>query len=384
MDETAGPFRVRMQKSCMSDIAISNPSSAAAAAPAPRLAWAEPAHGWLALCLLNALLRVVTLGVYHFWGKTEVRQRIWAAVRVDGEPLEYRGTGVELLRGFLVVFGLILLPLSIAGLVLPLLLHGLGPVDTGFNTLAWVFLLMLSGVGLHRARRYRLSRTAFRGIRGGLAGPSTPFAWTYVWTLALVPLTLGWIYPYRALLLHRRLTQSSRFGDAPFAFTGTAGALYRRFWVVWLAAAVLMLATVAAVGAIAGVVTPTGLRHLPWQKIAIVLATTMLAYFLFGLIYAWYAAGRLNYFASRTSLAGVPFKLQATVPSLLWLTASNFLLRVLTLGVLSPLADARFVRYIVQRLSLERPVAWAHIAQNPDALLKRGEGLAEALNVDAF
>ena len=33
--------------------------------------------------LLNGLLRILTLGVYHFWGKTEVRQRIWSAVRID-------------------------------------------------------------------------------------------------------------------------------------------------------------------------------------------------------------------------------------------------------------------------------------------------------------
>ena len=51
---------------------------------------------------------------------------------------------------------------------------------------------------------------------------------------------------------------------------------------------------------------------------------------------------------------------------------------------LSPIAEARSIRYIVDRLSLEGPVEWQTIAQNPDALLKRGEGLAEAFNVDAF
>ena len=29
-------------------------------------------------------------------------------------------------------------------------------------------------------------------------------------------------------------------------------------------------------------------------------------------------------------------------------------------------------------------IAWNRIAQNPDVLMKRGEGLAEAFNVDAF
>jgi hypothetical protein len=59
-----------------------------------------PPGGFAGLSFLNGVLRILTLGVYHFWGKTEVRQRIWSAVRIDGEPLEYRGTVARLLRGF--------------------------------------------------------------------------------------------------------------------------------------------------------------------------------------------------------------------------------------------------------------------------------------------
>ena len=352
---------------------------------APRLSWSEPAQGWVRLSMLNSLLRLLTLGVYHFWGKTETRQRIWQAVRIDGEPLEYRGTGGELLRGFLIVFAGILLPVSILGFVVPLALQAYPKAQGSYNIVVWVFLLMLSGIAMHRARRYRLSRTAFRGIRGGLSGASTPFAWTYIWTLALVPLTLGWIYPYRALRLHRALTEASCFGDAPFTFTGKSGALYRRFWVVWVAGVSLLGASIAAVGGLAGLASkPDGLRTLHFGTWAAIGAVLLIAYFLFGLVYAWYAAGRLNYFASRTHLGGASFKLTATVPSFMWLTASNFLMRLFTLGVLSPVAEARSIRYIVERLSIEGPIPWTHIAQNPDALLKRGEGLAEALNVDAF
>ena len=76
--------------------------------------------------------------------------------------------------------------------------------------------------------------------------------------------------------------------------------------------------------------------------------------------------------------------LTANVGSYVWLTASNYVIRVLSLGFLSPIAEARAMRYIVDRLSIDGPVAFEQIGQNPDALLKRGEGLAEAFNVDAF
>ena len=68
-------------------------SADAAASPTPgmtgpRIDWVHPPGGFAALSLLNGALRILTLGVYHFWGKTEVRQRIWSAVRIDGQPLE--------------------------------------------------------------------------------------------------------------------------------------------------------------------------------------------------------------------------------------------------------------------------------------------------------
>ena len=133
----------------------------------------HPPGGFLGLSLLNGVLRILTLGVYHFWGKTEVRQRIWSAVRIDGEPLDYRGTGGELFRGFLIVFFLILLPLALARFVVAAALRADGRRPRRLRARCfWIVVFSLSGFGIHRARRYRLSRTRWRGIRAGLSGRS--------------------------------------------------------------------------------------------------------------------------------------------------------------------------------------------------------------------
>src|SRR6476661_5021578 len=93
---------------------VDSAASPSPMATVPHITWVHPPGGFAGLSMLNGLLRILTLGVYHFWGKTEVRQRIWSAVPINGEPLEYRGTGGELFRGFLIVFFLILLPLGLA------------------------------------------------------------------------------------------------------------------------------------------------------------------------------------------------------------------------------------------------------------------------------
>jgi uncharacterized membrane protein YjgN (DUF898 family) len=336
------------------------------------------------------LLRIFTLGVYHFWGKTEVRQRIWSAVRLDGEPLEYRGTGGELFRGFLIVFFLVLMPLALITFAAPLLWGtqalGRGLVE-GF---VWMIVFSLWGVGIHRARRYRLSRTRWRGIRAGLSGSSAPFAWTYLWTTVLIPFTFGWILPWRAARLQRALFNETHFGDKAFVFSGRAGPLYKRFWLVWVSAIVLLFGAGSAIGAVVGVpYAGAGARPPftnPWsrEKVAGVVLIVFAALLIFAMIRAWYSSRMFNYFASETTYQGCRFSLKTTVPSLVWLVATNYLIRTLSLTLLSPIAEARATRYIVDRLTLEGPVEWQTIGQNPDALLTRGEGLAEAFNVDAF
>jgi uncharacterized membrane protein YjgN (DUF898 family) len=302
-----------------------------------------------------------------------------------GDPLEYRGTGSELFRGFLIVFGLVLVPLAVMSFFVPLML-GARSAGRGFYELSvWSLLLLLWGLGIHRARRYRLSRTRWRGIRAGLSGASWPFAWTYLWTTALVPLTLGWILPWRATHLQRRLYNDTHFGDKAFHFTGRSGPLYKRFWLVWMSAIVLF-------GAASGLITLLAMPHgapptpqaVTGIKAVQILAILFMAFLIFAMIRAWYSAGMLNYFASQTAYQGATFRLDARVGSLVWLTASNYLLTMLTLGFLSPIAEARAMRYIIDRLAIDGAVPLQQVAQNPDVLLRRGEGLAEAFNVDAF
>jgi len=357
------------------------------AANPSRITWTPPPGGFVGLSLINGLLRVLTLGVYHFWGKTEVRQRIWSAVRIDGEPLEYRGTGGELFRGFIIVFALVLVPLTLLGL-LPLLWGPTIVGDASFQLLFICGAVALGGLGMHRARRYRLSRTRWRGIRGGLSGRSLPFAWTYFWTWLLIPFTLGWIVPWRAARLQRDLFNDTRFGDKAFAFTGRAGPLYARYWLVWVSAIVLYFAAAIAIGVIIAVGGPLppggGFPQFSYGQIAALVATILAALLIFAMIRAWYSSGMLNYFAAETTYHGCSFRLRTTVLTLVWLVASNFLIRILSLGVLTPITEARTMRYIIDRLSLEAAVDWPAVGQNPDALLARGEGLAEAFDVDAF
>jgi hypothetical protein len=56
---------------------------------------------------------------------------------------------------------------------------------------------------------------------------------------------------------------------------------------------------------------------------------------------------------------------------------------LLTLTILSPVAEARVARYFVKRLSSDGLIDFAAIQQSQARLSKTGEGLAEAFDVEA-
>src|SRR5581483_4702818 len=113
------------------------------------------------LLLRGAGLLMVTLGLYRFWLATDMRRFLWSNTELGGEPLEYTGTAIELLLGFLIAIG-ILVPIYIA-LFLALLYQGaLGGVA---GLLGFALVAVLGPYAVYRARRYRLTRTVFRGVR---------------------------------------------------------------------------------------------------------------------------------------------------------------------------------------------------------------------------
>ena len=55
-----------------------------------------------ALVIKGFLLQLLTLGIYRFWYVTDLRRLYWGHTTIGGEPLDYTGRAMELLKGFFV------------------------------------------------------------------------------------------------------------------------------------------------------------------------------------------------------------------------------------------------------------------------------------------
>ena len=108
----------------------------------------------------------------------------------------------------------------------------------GFRQLSrWsLFFYVFGQFAIYRARRYRLTRTVWRGVRFWMDGSG----WAYaaraaLWTL-LSSLTLGLILPWREAALERYKMRHSYYGDLQGSFEGRGWEFFKRGWWLWLLA----------------------------------------------------------------------------------------------------------------------------------------------------
>ncbi len=194
------------------------------------------------LLIRGALLLMVTLGIYRFWLATDVRRFLWANTQVDGEALEYTGSALELLIGFLVAVA-ILIPVYAA-----LFLAALGPGTIGelSGILAFVALGLLGQYAVYRARRYRLTRTIYRGLRFHQEGSAFVYSLrASLWWIVSV-LTLGLAYPFQLASLERYKMRNTYYGDLAGRFTGSGFRLFLRGLPMWIAVMAPLALTIGA------------------------------------------------------------------------------------------------------------------------------------------
>lgn len=346
--------------------------------------------------LVNILLTILTLGIYRFWGIVRVRQYVWSHTALLGDRLEYAGTGGELLRGFLIVLG-IMVPLILAGIGLDLL----GLTSTwalaASNALKVAVFLYLLAVGRHAARRYLASRTLWRGLRFVVTGsPWRCGAVVFGWWMATL-LTLGLARPWALAAEARWSFGRLHLGTQPFRFTGRGGQILGP----WLVALVI-----GAIGLLLGVIVmlrlwDTGLfgtlaalgaakpgmeaEQLDVARIGLLVGFGMVVVPVVAgpfLVFAWfsYAATVMRWRWAGVEFGGARFAMpEAGAGRLARLQIGNWFLSALSFGLLYPMTVTRSMRFTAGLLWTDR-LPDVSAARQAAAGEHNAEGLANVLD----
>jgi uncharacterized membrane protein YjgN (DUF898 family) len=222
------------------DATVSAAQAGIAPAGAP-VRFRDRSRAFWRLLFHGATWLMFTLGIYRFWLTTDIRRHLWSSTELAGESFEYIGTARELLLGFLIAIA-ILLPLNAALFIVTLSLGEFGEIAA--VVLSFVLLGVLGQYAVYRARRYRLSRTVYRGLRFHQTGSAWRYAVCAIFWWSLIVLTAGLAYPFAQARLERFKMRNTFYGNLPGRFEGSAARLFVGVFPLWLIAVVPFAAAI--------------------------------------------------------------------------------------------------------------------------------------------
>lgn len=314
------------------------------------------AEDYFAIWIVNLLFTVLTLGVYSAWAKVRRLQFFYGNTRLEGDGFSYLARPVVLLRARILVLAVLLLYFTA---------FWVSPPVGFFLTLGFVPIYPWI---IHRSLRFSSRMTAWRSVRFDWHGTyPQAFKVFVLWPVASV-LTLGIAFPLAARAVREYLANSQAFGHARFSVRTGAVEYY-------LAAGVTLLVFLfggSVIAAVLGVVL--ALLGFGWESDAFVIGGAELIALLAAPLAA-YAGGELFMVLTRNIVVnrlvlhpGHRFDCNLSGATIIWISITNALAILLSLGLLWPWAQVRRWRYLANAMtvrpsdSLERFIDSQHAA----------------------
>lgn len=333
----------------------------------------------------NLLLTIVTLGFYRFWGTARERRYLWSRTRFIDERLEWAGTGLELFIGGMLALFLFVVPYFLAGLVSQaLVLRGHETLGGLVVFASLIFLFYVYGLARYRALRYRLSRTRWRGIRGGSDDPGFVYGLTYMWKTVAGWAPIGLAIPWSMTSLWNDRWNRLSFGPYQFEARAEAGGgLFLRFLLFYAAPFLFFfgLIIVGMMSAMFGLVG--GGEPDPVTAIVIGLVTIFGMYLLFGLIALAFYAKFFRDAVEATRWAELDFEFDASTADWLKLMLGDFGLVIVTLGIGAIFLGYRHWKFFIVHMEARGELLLDDLTQSASRVSGHGEGLLDALDIGA-
>src|ERR1700723_649176 len=298
---------------------------------------------YFGIWIVNLLLTIVTVGIYSSWAKVRRLQYFYRHTEVAGSSFDFHGDPIKILIGRVIALALLIAYNFSVRLHSPLTLV----VVVGIAiVMPWL---------LRNSFRFRLYNTSWRGtrfhFRGTVAGSYRVFLLNGFLTL----ITLYVMAPF----MHQRLKayqhDNSWFGRTRCSFHARAGQFYA-IYLLLLAAMVAFFVVMGVAGVGSALSTMVHQRQGGRVDPALVLRTVLILYgalILVGVsIGPTFRALITNLIWNNTRVGEHRIECNLSPLILIWISVSNMVLIVLTLGLFMPWAAVRLAKYQIESMRL--------------------------------
>lgn len=325
---------------------------------------------YFGIWIVNVALTLLTLGIYSAWAKVRTERFFYGNTRIDGTPFEYLALPMQILKGRLVAYAVVI--------AMGISAH-FGFLVVYFP-LVFAVLLLLPWL-LQRALRFRARYSAWRGMRfrfvNGVDDAYLNFMFRPLLQIPTMYMLLPWVRKHQ----QEYIVTGHRFGGLRFGFQGELGPYYIPFAITLgagFAAYMVMLVAIFGIaffmeGAGAGDETPTETLVAMFVPIIFVyLALLVLPVFL--------RTRYTNLMWGNTRLGPHRFACTLRARDIIWIYLSNGVAILCTLGLAVPWAMVRLAKYRAAHFEL---LALGDLDEFV-AEAERAEGAASAELVDAL
>lgn len=295
------------------------------------------------ITIVNAILTVITLGIYYPWAKVAKLHYLYHETELEGSRFEFHGQGKEVFRGFIKAIAIILGLYSI--LWLAQLTFSMALI-LGATLLLYTAFAFLIPIAIHGSARYRLSRTSWRGIHFGYRGDRKTLIKLFLKGVLYSILTLGIYTAWLTINIRKYVIGHIRFGSISFSYKGDGGDY---FW-------------------------------LNFKNYFLTIITL-------GIYFPWYMKELTSYYIDNIRLEqdGKKIKLHSNITGggYFKLFFVNALIVVFTLGFAMPWAIVRTMRYVASNVEIIGDLDVDAIQQTEeDYKNATGDDLADMLDLD--
>jgi uncharacterized membrane protein YjgN (DUF898 family) len=343
----------------------------AAGPRAEKLVFTGSGSEYFRIWIVNLLLTIVTLGIYSAWAKVRRTRYFYDSTRLAGSSFEYHGNPVAILKGRVVA----------------LLFLGAYNVTANHSTfMGLVMLALLALVGpwlIWKSLQFKLHNSSYRGIRFGFRGTVGTVYLNWLLLPVLTFLSVYILAPFTHQRMKKFQHEESRYGSSHFSFHAGAGRFYKAYLIAFLVAVGgVVVIGIGFGGMFAAMAKAGGLRQ-AGPKIG------SMGFFLLA-IYVWLFALMPLFFTlvqnliwNNTRLVEHRFKSEMRARRMIFITVTNMLAIVVTLGLFIPFAQIRTMKYRIESMTLVPGGSLDEFVADEQAQASAtGEGAADLLDFD--
>jgi uncharacterized membrane protein YjgN (DUF898 family) len=320
--------------------------------------------------IVNLALTVATLGIYSAWAKVRKRRYFYSHTRIDGEAFEYRASPIAILKGRLIAFALFAA------------FYAVGNFAPLYQWVLWIPLALAAPWLIVRSLAFNAYNTAYRNIRLRFLGSYKECLKLAVGYGLLTLVTLFFAFPFMKRRLTQFVAENHAYGATRFALgEGFKTPFVNAYFAAWG----LSLIGLFGIGAVVFGVAYLGASAGDVKSNAPLFGffAIFLTYGMMFLLYGYIRARTINAVFNNLRVGPVRFECVLSARRLIWLYVSNIVVIILSVGLATPWAVVRTMRYRASRMTaIGAGPLDSFVQAESQQLSATGEEVGEMFDID--